>query len=31
MQIISMGDNLHEMPEPIFWQKYEKYNNFVVC
>ena len=21
MQIVSSGDNLHEMPEPIFWEK----------
>ena len=25
MQIISFGDNLHEMSKPIFWEKYEKY------
>ena len=22
MQIISLGDNLHEMTKPIFWEKY---------
>ena len=21
MQIVSLGDNLHEMPKPIFWEK----------
>ena len=26
MQIISLGDNLHESSKPIFWQKWEKKN-----
>ena len=25
MQIISIGDNLHEMSNPVFWGKQEKY------
>ena len=25
MQIISNGNNKHEMPKPIFWEKYENY------
>ena len=25
MQIVSYGDNLHEMSKPVFWEKYEKY------
>ena len=24
MQIISNGDNLHEMPDPVFWKKNTK-------
>ena len=24
MQIVSLGDNLHEMSDPIFWEKYFK-------
>ena len=27
MQIVSLGDNLHEMPNPIFWEKYANYQN----
>ena len=23
MQVVSAGDNLHEMSKPIFWEKYE--------
>ena len=23
MQIISLGDNMHEISNPIFWEKYE--------
>ena len=30
MQIVSMGDNLHEMSKPVFWEKQEKYHLFVV-
>ena len=25
MQIVSLGDNLHEMSNSVFWEKYEKY------
>ena len=25
MQIVSLGDNLHEMSNPVFWEKYGKY------
>ena len=25
MQIVSLGDNLHEMSYPVFWEKWEKY------
>ena len=33
MQIVSLGDNLYEMPKPIFWEKLKKKKNnqFVVC
>ena len=24
MQIVSLGDNLHEMSNPVFWEKLEK-------
>ena len=24
MQIVSIGDNLQEMPKPVFWEKLEK-------
>ena len=27
MQIVSIEDNLHEMSNPIFWKKEEKYFN----
>ena len=27
MQIISTGDNLHEVLKPVFWEKQEKYFN----
>ena len=27
MRIVSIGDNLHEMSKPVFWEKYEKYFN----
>ena len=27
MHIVSIGDNLHEMSNPVFWEKYEKYFN----
>ena len=29
-QIVSIGDNLHEMSNPVFWEKSEKYF-YVVC
>ena len=25
MQIVSVGNNLHEMSMPVFWEKYENY------
>ena len=25
MQTVSLGDNLHDMSKPIFWEKYKKY------
>ena len=25
MQIVSIGDNLHEMSHPVFWENLEKY------
>ena len=25
MQIVSLGDNWHELAYPVFWGKYEKY------
>ena len=25
MHIVSMGDNLHEISNPVSWEKYEKY------
>ena len=31
MQIVFTGDSLHEMSNPVFWEKYEKYDQFVVC
>ena len=31
MQIVSFGDNLHEMLKSVSWKNYEKYNQFVVC
>ena len=30
MQIVSIGDNLHEMSNPLFWEKKEKHHQFVV-
>ena len=27
MQIVSNGDNLYEMSNPVFWEKYQ----FVIC
>ena len=27
MQIVSIGDNLHERSKPVFWEKYDKYLN----
>ena len=34
MQIVSNGDNMHEMSNPVFWRKKEyekKHQHFVVC
>ena len=28
MQIVSIGDNLHEISNPVFWEKKKKYSNF---
>ena len=30
MQIVSNGDNLHEMSKPVFWEKNQK-KNISVC
>ena len=27
-EIVFIGDNLHEMSNPVSWEKYEKYNYF---
>ena len=29
MQIVSIGDNLHEISHPVFWDKEEKNHQFV--
>ena len=26
-----LGDNLHEMSNPVFWENLETYHQFVVC
>ena len=26
MQIVSIGDNLHEMSKPVFWEKQKYFN-----
>ena len=31
MQIVPIGENLHEMLKPIFWEKLENYHKFVIC
>ena len=31
MQIVSIGDNLHEMSNPVSWKKFEKYFKNIVC
>ena len=31
MQIVSNGENLHEISNPVFWEKDEKYHQCVVC
>ena len=28
MQTVSIGDSLHEMSNPVFWEKLGKYTNF---
>ena len=28
---ICIGDNLHEISNPVVWEKQEKYHQFVVC
>ena len=30
MQIVCNGDNLHEMSNPVFLEKWDKYNQFVI-
>ena len=30
MQIVSSADNSNEMLKPIFWEKQEKYHQFVI-
>ena len=30
MQAVSYGNNLQEMPKPIFWEKEEKYHQAVI-
>ena len=29
--IVSNGDNLNEMSNPVFLEKYKKYRQFVIC
>ena len=29
MQIVSVGDNMHDMSKPAVWEKYEKYYNMM--
>ena len=29
MQIVSSGDNLHEMSDPVFWENKKKYFNML--
>ena len=31
MHIVSLGDNLHEMQKPIFWENKKKIFQNVVC
>ena len=31
MQIVSIGDNLHEMSNPFSGESKEKYHQFVTC
>ena len=31
MQIVSNEDNLHEISNPVFWEKQEKSHQFVIC
>ena len=31
MQIVSLGDNLHEMSKPTFWKKNNKKKQNVIC
>ena len=30
MQIVSIGDNLHEMSNPVFWEKIRKLFQYVL-
>ena len=31
INLTSLGDNLSEISNPIFWEKWEKYHEFIVC
>ena len=31
MQIVSIGDNLHEMPNPVYWENIETIFEYVMC
>ena len=31
MHIVSLRDNVHKMSKSIFWEKWEKYHQYVVC
>ena len=31
MKIVSNGDNVHDMSNPVFWEKLEIIKQFIVC
>ena len=31
MQSVSIANNLHEMSNPLFWVKYNKYHQFIAA
>ena len=31
MQIVSIGDNMHDMSKPAVWEKYEKILQYDIC